>query len=165
MQDVNVKTDLNDFLILCIRCCLQRQFQLRFHHLRGPAGLAIVAAPRVPSAASSGPRTQLRAPGRRASSRIDLEIRQQPRGECGMERHSWWRIEELPHLSQPLSRALCGVFCSILLHNFRFMSHSPDSQDQEIMYRGWICKAIRLLIGSCGHVNHFYPMKIFLGQK
>ena len=40
-----------------------------------------------------------------------------------MERNSWWRMEQVP---QPLSRALCAAFCSILLHNFRSMSHPPN---------------------------------------
>ena len=43
-------------------------------------------------------------------------------GECDMERFSWWRMEQVQH---PLSRALCGAFCSILHHVKRSMSHPP----------------------------------------
>ena len=39
-----------------------------------------------------------------------------------MERFSWWRMEQVQH---PLSRALCGAFCSILHHVKRSMSHPP----------------------------------------
>ena len=39
-----------------------------------------------------------------------------------MERFSWWRMEQVRH---PLSRALCGAFCSILHHVKRFMSQPP----------------------------------------
>ena len=41
-----------------------------------------------------------------------------------MERFSWWRMEQVQH---PLSRALCGAFCSILHHVKRSMSHPPHT--------------------------------------
>jgi len=41
-----------------------------------------------------------------------------------MERKLWWWMEQDAH---HLSRALCGAFCSILHHNFRSMSHPPNS--------------------------------------
>ena len=47
-----------------------------------------------------------------------------------MERFSWWRMEQVQH---PLSRALCGAFCSILHHVKRSMSHPPNSKENVLL--------------------------------
>ena len=39
-----------------------------------------------------------------------------------MKHFTWWRMEQVQN---PLSRELCGAFCSILHHEKCSMSHSP----------------------------------------
>ena len=59
-----------------------------------------------------------------------------------MERFTWWRMEQVQH---PLSRALCGAFCSILHHVKRSMSHPPNIRYWKKILRNWL-----LLLGGFG---------------